>query len=253
MDRKPLIGLTSNYSINGEIGTITKLGAPSQKWQLLAEDYISAVEKAGGIPVIIPITDNPEVAVQTLHAIDGIILTGGNDVNPRLYGQAPDPSLGEISVKRDLVETSILKRAVSDCNMPILAICRGCQLMNVVFGGTLYQDVNRSGLTTQPHFLFSYPIDEVSHEISVVEGSKLHSIFKQKKIGVNSFHHQAIDKLGNGLRITAESDDKVIEAVELEGDRFVVGVQWHPEMMINGTTSYLGLFKAFVDECAKNC
>ena len=125
--------------------------------------------------------------------------------------------------------------------------------MNIAFGGTLYQDVNRSGLTTQPHFLLSYPIDEVSHDISVVEGSKLHSILKQKKIGVNSFHHQAIDQLGNGLRITAESDDKVIEAVELEGDRFVVGVQWHPEMMINGTTSYLGLFKAFVDECAKNC
>ena len=253
MNRKPLIGLTSNYSTNGDIGTLTKLGASSQKWQLLAEDYIWAVEEAGGIPVIIPITDNPEVAVRSLSAIHGLILTGGNDVDPRRYGQAPDPSLGEVSIKRDLVEMNVLKKGLEEYNMPILAICRGCQLMNIVLGGTLYQDVNRSGLTTQPHFLLSYPIEEVSHNISVVEGSKLHSILKQKRVGVNSFHHQAIDRLANGLRSTAESDDKVIEAVELEGDRFVVGVQWHPEMMINGTTSYLNLFKAFVDECAKNC
>lgn len=252
MSKKPLIGLTSNYSTNGNVGTLTKLGAPSQKWQLLAEDYIWAVEKAGGIPVIIPITDNPEVAVQSLPAIHGLIITGGNDVDPRLYGQAPDSSLGEVFVKRDRVETSVLKRAISVYDMPILAICRGCQLMNVVLGGTLYQDVNRSGLTTQPHFLLSYPIEEVSHDVSVVEGSRLHSILKQGKVGVNSFHHQAIDRLGSGLRVSAESDDKVIEAVELEGDRFVVGVQWHPEMMINGATSYLGLFKTFVDECAKH-
>ena len=252
MKRKPLIGITSSYSTNGEIGTVAKLGAPSQKWQLLADDYIYAVEEAGGIPIIIPITDDPEVAVQTLRAIDGLVLTGGNDLNPRLYGQPPDPSLGEISVKRDLVETSVLKKVISEYNMPILAICRGCQLLNVVFGGNLYQDVNRSGLTTWPHFLLCYPIDEVSQDVSVVEGSKLHSIVKQNKIGVNSFHHQAIDRLGKGLRVTAESDDKVIEAVELEGDRFVIGVQWHPEMMIRGKTSYLNLFEAFVDECMKS-
>jgi putative glutamine amidotransferase len=252
MNSKPLIGLTSNYSTNGNIGTLTKLGAPSQEWQLLSEDYVWAVEAAGGIPVIIPITDNPEVAVQSLSAIHGLILTGGNDVNPRMYNQAPDYSLGEVSVKRDLVEINVLKRAIAEYDMPILAICRGCQLMNVVLGGTLYQDVNRSGLTNQPHFLLGYPIEEVSHDVSVVEGSRLHSMLKQRRVGVNSFHHQAIDRLGRGLRVTAESDDKVIEAVELEGDRFIVGVQWHPEMMINGKTSYLGLFKKFVDECAKN-
>ena len=253
MKSKPLIGITSNYSTNGEIGTITKLGAKSQKWQLLAEDYIWAVEAASGLPVIIPITNDPEVAAQTLGSIDGLILTGGNDVNPRLYGQDPDLSLGEVSVKRDLVEKSVLKKAISEFNFPILAICRGCQLMNVVLGGSLHQDVNRSGLTTQPHFLSSYPIEEVSHDISVAKGSKLHSIIGQDNVGVNSFHHQALDRLGDGLKISAESKDKVIEAVELEGDRFVVGVQWHPEMMINGTVSYLNLFKAFIEECMKNC
>lgn len=244
---RPIIGILANYSTDDSIGTKSGLGVQGQEWQVLANDYIHAIEKAGGIPVILPITKTPDTLYDVLPRLDGVLLSGGSDIDPQCYGQLPRYGLGGIDPKRDQHEIALLKKLLHEMDLPILGICRGSQLLNVVCGGTLYQDLQLERPNGMNHTLKYAPKYHATHKAFIKEGSKLHRIFQKVEIGVNSFNHQAIDKLGEGLVATMMAPDGLIEGIELEGERFVVAVQWHPEMMIDAYPEYLALFEALVE------
>lgn len=249
--KKPIIGITANFTSNDEVGKLAHLGASLQQWQMLADDYISAIELSGGIPVILPIVEDVNNLMPLLSTLDGLLISGGNDVNPLLYNEMPTGSLGEISIKRDDVELNLLKTALKDFNMPVMGICRGCQLLNVVKGGTLYQDLVREKATEREHFQLAYPISYGCQKAMVKEGSKLYDILGEREIKINSFHHQGINKIGQDLIVTATGEDGVVEAIEHTGIRLIMGLQWHPEMMKDKNNSFIKLFEAFVKECSK--
>ena len=179
---------------------------------------------------------------QLLGAVDGLVLTGGGDVDPQIYGENSLPSMGSIDPKRDHFELEITRRAL-EAGKPVLAICRGHQVLNVAAGGTLIQDTTSQVPEAIKHRQ-SAPIYYPSHTVRVKEGSRLHGIFGKGELGVNTSHHQAVKDLGEGLVATAWAPDGVIEAMELPGDVFVLGVQWHPERMIDG--EMLKIFQAFI-------
>lgn len=249
--KRPIIGITSNYTSDDEVGKLAHLGGALQEWQLIADDYIRAIESAGGIPVILPAVENVENILPILSVLDGLLVSGGNDVNPVLYNEVPTGSLGEISIKRDNTEYNLLKTALKDFNMPIIGICRGCQLLNVVKGGTLHQDLVKGKVTEMEHFQLAYPRDYGFQKAIVKEDSKLYGIFEKREIKINSFHHQGVNKVGQDLVVTVKGEDGVVEAIEQIGDRFVMGLQWHPEMMNDGKNQFFRLFEAFVKKCNK--
>ena len=225
---RPLIGITSSYNWDNHSHTIPN-------------SYVDAVERGGGTPVILPPTFQIDVE-QLLEVLDGLVLTGGVDVDPQLYGESPIPNLGKVDPKRDHFEMEITRKALS-IGKPILAICRGHQVLNVALGGTLYQDVPSQVEGSIKHYAKT-PLYYPSHSVEVKEGSRLHGMFGKEELGVNSFHHQAVKDLGEGLVARAWAPDGVIEAMELPGDAFVLGVQWHPERMIDG--EMLKIFQGFV-------
>lgn len=249
--KKPIIGITSNFTSNDEVGKLAHLGASLQQWQLIADDYINAIESAGGVPVILPVVENVENLLPILNVLDGLVISGGNDVNPLLYNEVPITSLGEISVKRDDSEFALLTKAINDFTMPIIGICRGCQLLNVVKGGTLHQDLVAAGVTEREHFQLAYPKNYGCQKALVKGGSKLHGILGETEIKINSFHHQGVNKVGEDLIVTVKGEDGVVEAIESIGDRFIMGLQWHPEMMGTENNAFMILFEAFINECRK--
>lgn len=225
---RPLIGITSSYSWDNHSHRIPN-------------SYIDAIERAGGTPVILPPTFTIDVK-QLLEVVDGLVLTGGGDVDPQMYGEDPILNMGSIDPKRDHFELEITRWALG-IGKPVLAICRGHQVLNVAAGGTLYQDIPSQIKGSIKH-RGKAPAYYPSHKVRVQEGSKLHGMFEKAELGVNSFHHQAVKDLGEGLVATAWAPDGVIEAMELPGETFVLGVQWHPERMIDG--EMLKIFQAFI-------
>lgn len=209
----------------------------------LPASYIQAVIKAGGAPVLIPPTTDVTVLRRITAHLDGLIITGGKDVNPLWYGEEPLQQLGEVDPLRDAYELKLIKLA-ADRNIPILGICRGEQLINVAFGGTLYQDIpsQRAGKNAVKH-VQKMPGEYASHTVTLVAGSQLEAILGAGKQGVNTFHHQAVKDIAPGFRAAAYSADSVIEAIEAWPNRPVAGVQWHPEALLNGgDTTMLKLF-----------
>lgn len=246
---KPLIGICTNQSSNDSIGTITKLGLTGQDWQLLASDYVRAVERAGGCPVIIPIVEDIDTISRLIENIDGIIFTGGSDLDPKLYGELPKNGLGSVNPIRDKHEMQLCREILFEASIPVLGICRGLQLINVAAGGSLYQDLEEEKVQSFNHTLFNYPKYHPTHQVSIEKGSRLYDIFETEKMMVNSFNHQAVKKVGEGIFASMKAEDGVVEGIEIMGDRFVAAVQWHPEMMIEKHEEYLILFKKFIDEC----
>ncbi|GAA4716372.1 gamma-glutamyl-gamma-aminobutyrate hydrolase family protein [Brevibacillus fulvus] len=247
---RPLIGICANYSYDERIGTEGAMGARGQEWQVLADDYIKAVERAGGTPVILPITERPETLERILDLLDGVILSGGTDLDPRFYGEAPHFGLGMVDARRDAHEIVLAKKVLYGTELPILAICRGCQLLAVVSGGSLYQDLRTERPNSFNHSLPNGQKDHLSHSVTVSAQSKLHHLFADGEVMVNSFHHQAIKQAGDGFQITMQAPDGVIEGIEQSGERFVVGVQWHPEMIIDQGEVYQQLFRLFVEQAS---
>jgi len=249
---KPVIGICINHSDDDSIGINTKLGLPGQEWQLIASDYINAIERAGGCPVIIPIVHDIDTIWDFVKSLAGIIFTGGSDLNPKLYNELPKHGLGRINPVRDEHEIKLSKKVIYETKMPVLGICRGMQLINVTLGGTLYQDLKGEWKGEINHTLLNFPKYYPTHSVHVAKGSKLYSIFGKEKIEVNSFNHQAVKELGKGLIASMKAEDGLVEGIELEGDRFVVAVQWHPEMMIDKYEEYLILFKKFIEICERS-
>ena len=183
----------------------------------------------------------------TADRYDGLLIPGGDDVDPALYGQKKSEKCGKQNPLRDTVDPVVLKTFLPT-GKPILGVCRGMQMLNVYLGGTLHQDIR--DLQKQCHQQFS-DRRKCVHDVTVAEDSLLRQIVGVERLAVNTVHHQAADALGRGLRVTAESSDGIVEAVELEGHPFCLGVQWHPEFLFRSCPEHRRILAAFVDACRK--
>lgn len=228
--RRPLIGVSASQ----------KAGASQ-----VSGPYIQAVLKAGGAPVIIPAITDGAVLRELVAALDGLVLTGGADLNPLWYGEEPVEALQTVDPVRDLYELKLLKLAV-DRNMPIVGICRGEQLINVAFGGTLYQDIPSQRPAHAIKHVQDLPAVSASHHLSVVPGSQLAAIAGTQPLAVNSLHHQAVKTVAPGFRAVAFASDSVIEAIEAWPDRPILGVQWHPESLVAAGDTTMGKIFRFL-------
>jgi putative glutamine amidotransferase len=216
---KPIIGISSSLL------TLKEGWFTGRERLFVGYDYILAVQKAGGIPVVLPVVEDCEL----IDSIDGLLLSGGYDVSPLEYGEEPEKGLDMVCPIRDRFEITLAKQA-RDANLPILGICRGHQLLNVAFGGTLYQDIGSNLPCTIQHVQKRTP-SEASHTVELVADTSLQQLMADSTLNANSFHHQAIKKVAPGFRISALSKDGVIEGIENEGQLKILGVQWHPELM----------------------
>ena len=212
--------------------------------QYMKSKYVQSIRRAGGEVRWIEL-DDLDRAVEEMLACDGMLLPGGGDIDPSYYGQERTDRCGEPNELRDKGEWRLLEEFLPT-NKPILGICRGIQLMNVYFGGTLYQDIQLTQVNNHRAFKKR---KKGSHKVRLMPRSKLLGLFGQEWITVNSMHHQAVDALGPGLNVAAVSEDGFIEAVELLLHPFCVGVQWHPEHMSKYNQAQQGVFDAFVQAC----
>ena len=213
------------------------------------DDYVSSVESSGGRARILDVSESPKKILSEVH---GLLLTGGGDVDPAFYREERHPSIDDAEPGRDEFELDLARRAM-DANLPMLAICRGAQVLNVASGGSLIQDVPSQVDTTLPHSVIT-PKDHIAHDVTVTSGSRLEralgAALTASVCHVNSRHHQAVARVGRDLVASATSPDGVIEAIESPGADFCVGVQWHPENFWR-TGEFRPLFDAFVAAGAK--
>jgi putative glutamine amidotransferase len=211
--------------------------------------YIRAIQRAGGVPLLLTPFHSVESLAQ-LH-VDGVLLTGGGDIDPVRFGEARHAKTDLISVERDQLELDRVTRQAIDTGLPLLAICRGLQVVNVALNGTLHQHVPDVFGDDIPHSQPG-PRSDASHEVAIAPGTLLADLSGGERLRVNSFHHQSIKDLGDGLRPVAWSDDKVIEAVDLPGaPGFMLAVQWHPEELADNDPAAMRLFSALVDHAAR--
>ena len=224
-DKRPVIGITGNYE-----DLTCKLG----------RGYYQSVVEAGGVPVVIPPVADKHVIINTLEHIDALILSGGGDINPLWAGEEPSPRLHGINQERDLPELLIARLAYNR-QIPMLGICRGIQTLATAFGGKVSQDI--CDVATVKH---SQDADrsEATHSVTIEQDSTLFNIYKEDKLMVNSFHHQAVAEAGDKFRVVAKSADGIVEAMESTEFKSILGVQWHPECLEDG----LPLFQWLVDE-----
>lgn len=220
----------------------------------LSLNYARSLEGAGLIPLIVPPLTDPTRAGDILDSAAGLLLTGGEDVDPARYGAAPHPKLGTLNQQRDATELALLE-AARDRRLPVLAICRGIQILNVACGGTLYQDLPselQSSVNHDPSVEESAR-NERTHRVTITPGSYLAAATGATEMDVNSYHHQAARTVGTGLRVTAVAPDGVIEGMEVDDPSWwVLSVQWHPEDLTTDVRSWdRGIFKAFADEIAR--
>lgn len=212
---------------------------------------ITALERAGGIPVVIPCNLASETLRLLYERVDGVLLPGGGDVDPAQYGAEMHPTTNSIDPDRDQTEITVARWAVAE-NMPIMGICRGHQVFNVALGGTLIQDIPS---VIEPSLVHdsepSVPRNLLAHSVRVEAESCLAGILNDTQPMVNSIHHQAVEKLAPNVRATAYSPDGVVEALEVPEHPFALTVQWHPEDLVDDSQSMLDLFRAFVAAAAQ--
>ena len=226
---------------------LTSTGDDKGGLSVLRYNYTESVERAGGLPLVLPHHATEDTAAEYIRNCDGIIFTGGGDVAPSYYGETPKKECGEPDERRDALET-VLFREAYERKLPILGICRGMQFINVMMGGTLIQDIpTEEGINYLWHRQTT-PGTEPSHAVRIEEHSLLGELSRHSFEMVNSFHHQAVKRLGGGLRITASAQDGITEGFESTEGRFILGVQWHPEHMSGFDDFSLGIFRLLVDE-----
>lgn len=232
---KPVIGITSNIDSTAHT---------------LQNTYIQAVISGGGIPFVIP-TGVENDAQQISALLDGLVISGGGDINPVLFNEEPIPQLGNVTPERDSSELELVRYMLA-LDKPILGICRGHQLLNVAFGGTLYQDIISQSDSPLLQHDQKAKREHPSHAVHIAQGTILSSIAASEKIMVNSFHHQALKDVLAPLVISGKASDGIVEAVESTDHHFVVGVQWHPEaLMQNDDQVSVRLFKAYMKACTE--
>jgi putative glutamine amidotransferase len=234
----PLIGIPASFCLGGE-----GLHAGSERF-FASRDYISAILKAGGAPVILPWTGDPAVIRRQLQAMHGLLLVGGYDVDPLLYGEEPVPKLGPVFPERDEYEIMAVTLACL-LGKPILGVCRGIQVINVAFGGTLWQDLSQRGKPQLQHYQDCQKY-VLGHGVEIVPETILAGILGTGEIRTNSYHHQAVKDVAPGLSVAARTQDGIIEALE-KRDSGILAVQWHPEMMTDRFPAMLRIFSWLVE------
>ena len=235
MTNPPMIGVSTSITVGG---------APPER-AYVNSTYLNAIQQAGGVPVLLPPQLSGASLSRLLRGLDGLVLTGGGDVDPALFGEAPHSKVYDVAPSRDTVEVTSVRVAL-DRRLPILAICRGAQVLNVALGGSLYQDVGSDPGTSLRHSQ-EEPRDQPSHKVAVEPGSRLAETLGADEIEVNSMHHQAVKRLGAGQRPVAWAPDQLVEGLELtDPSRFVLGVQWHPEELVGQSEPARRLFAALV-------
>ncbi len=222
---RPLIGISASEVRPAETLRQIKEGEPRGTEIALGTDYVKAIETAGGIPVVIPPLGTRTIE-RLLSRIDGLCLSGGPDIDPVNYGARRTPDVGPTDLDTDRFEIELARSAVGR-GLPVLAICRGMQVLNVAFGGDLIQHLP---LISKLSHRQDDPGTVPGHRIRIVPGSRLAELSGENEIGVNTFHHQAVHRLGAGFEVTARAPDGVIEAIENGDHDFVIGVQWHGEL-----------------------
>ncbi len=210
--------------------------------------YTRALDLNGGAAIFIPLQLSDESLREVYEQLNGLLLAGGVDVHPKAYGEEVAPYCGEIDPLRDETELKLTDWALRE-QKPILAICRGIQLLNVAAGGSLLQDIESQHPDPIPHRKVTHRLENSPHQIVIEKDSRLAHAVGGTEIVVNSFHHQALKQVGDNLRVTARTSDQLIEAVEGSDDAFVLGVQFHPEMMIDEELRVQGIFRDFVTAC----
>ena len=235
---QPRIGISTERDWNGANRIVGITGS-----------YTQAVLRAGGVPVLLPVQLTVEEIEALLPTLQGVLFTGGPDVHPALFQAPMHPSVKGIDPARDQTDLYLLRTAVR-MRIPVLAICRGFQVLNVAFGGSLYTDLS----SDRPDGLFhtcypNLPYDLLSHSVRLEPGSRLAGLLACDELYVNSLHHQGVNRPGEGLQVAARANDGLIEALEILDYPFGVGVQWHPELLPQDGPSQ-GLFQAFIRAAA---
>lgn len=235
--RRPLIGITSRRD-----QTLSPVVLPTFA---LSQAYVRAISLAGGAPLMIPITPDEEQLRSIYAGLDGILLSGGGDISPHLYGEEAHQSVWGVDEERDAVELALARWALAE-GKPLLAICRGIQVMNVAAGGNLYQDILSQIPQAMEHVYYpGYPRNYIAHPVRLMPDSLLARILGTNTVGVNSLHHQAARTVAPGLVKVAEAPDGVTEGLEKPDHPFAVGVQWHPEELTDHRPMRR-LFEAFI-------
>ncbi len=235
---RPLIGLT--HSIQQD-----------ERRLYLPASYANAIREAGGTPIILPLTRDEEDIARYAALVDGVVFTGGDDIDPQSYGEEQLWACGDVSPLRDEFEVKLTRLLLEKHpEKPVLGICRGAQVLNVALGGTLYQDLKSQlpgCICHQQHQGSSY----TAHRVNIQEGTKLHAIYGDAHTMVNTFHHQAVKELAEGAILTATASDGVIEGFELPDHPYFVAVQWHPELLVTREENavHKRLFSSFVTAC----
>lgn len=220
----------------------------SRDCNVINMDYIGSITEEGALPILMPLTEDRAVLDQYLNLIEGLLLTGGDDLDPKCYGEENQGLSKQISALRDSVELYCIEKAI-ERKLPILGICRGLQILNVYFGGTLVQDIPSQMETTINHQNKSSVGAERHHEVDLIHGSTLHDIVGQDSLQVNSRHHQCIKVLGRDFKIAAKAPDGIIEAIEMP-EKNILAVQWHPENLRGLGQSYKAIFDHFVSNAS---
>jgi putative glutamine amidotransferase len=232
--RAPLIGVSTSITVGAN---------PERAYVNSA--YLHAVQQAGGVPVALPPQLSSASMRQLAGDLQGLLLTGGGDMDPALFGETPHATLYDVAPSRDTLETSVLHVAL-DRGLPVLAVCRGLQVLNVALGGSLHQDVGTDPGTQLAHSQ-KEPRDQPTHKVKLTPGCRLAATLGADELEVNSMHHQAIKRLGRGLTAVAWAPDQIVEGAEIgDPSRFVLGVQWHPEELVGHSEPARRLFAALV-------
>ena len=236
----PIIGITSYRQDDDKGLPVLSLG----------EAYVKAISQVGGLPVLIPLGILQSEIKALITHLDGILLSGGGDVAPALFGAEDHPEVISVDPDRDRVEIQLVQMGIEK-GLPFLGVCRGIQILNVALGGTLYTHIpdQLDGAVHHP-YIPGKPRDYLAHDVRIEPNSLLSEILSQSQVMVNSMHHQGIARLATGLRPAAYAPDGLIEAVELENYRFGLGVQWHPECLTQ-YESMRAVFRYFVEASRK--
>lgn len=237
----PLIGITT-HPIESEDRAVLDV--------LLAQ-IVAGVERAGGLPVLIPLGLDEATLRSLLQRLDGLLLSGGGDIDPALYGALKTEQVSGIDAIRDQTELTLCRVALSSAK-PMFGICRGTQLMNVAMGGTLYTDISENPTAQRHTFYPDLPHNLLAHAVQLAEDSMIATVLKQPQIMVNSLHHQACREVASPLRVVAQAPDGMVEALELPNHPFALAVQWHPEALPEQAEAR-ALFEAFVEACRRKC
>ena len=235
---KPIIGLTCSYEKNESTDRI-----------FIMHGYLETIRHFGGIPVILPAEGSREELEFLVDQCDGILLTGGDDIDPAAFGEEVWNDTVNLTPVRDERETWVCEFAEKR-KLPMLGICRGIQMMNVYFGGSLYQDIP-SQLETEVKHRMEEPYHRSCHNCVLEKNSPMYELIGEETIGVNSHHHQSVKAVAPGFEVMGRCEDGVIEAIYAPGERFLWGVQWHPERIWDIETSSAKVFEAFVGACKK--